>query len=81
MKTDIQIAQEAKMLPITEIAAALGVTDEELEQYGRFKAKINDAFLKRTAGKPDGKLILVIAINPPPQVRARPPRPWVLVWR
>ena len=66
MKTDIQIAQEAKMLPITEVAAALGVQDEELEQYGRYKAKINDAFLKRTASKKDGKLILVTAINPTP---------------
>ena len=55
MKTDIQIAQEAKMLPITDIAASLGVTEEELEQYGRFKAKINDAFLNRTKDKKNGK--------------------------
>lgn len=66
MKTDIQIAQEAKMLPITEIAAELGVTDEELELYGRYKAKITDAFLKRTENKKNGKLILVTAINPTP---------------
>ena len=66
MKTDIQIAQEAKMLPITDIAASLGVTEEELEQYGRFKAKINDAFLNRTKDKKNGKLVLVTAINPTP---------------
>ena len=66
MKTDIQIAQEATMLPITAVAAELGVADEELEQYGRYKAKISDAFLKRTASKPNGKLILVTAINPTP---------------
>ena len=66
MKTDIQIAQEAKMLPIAEIAAELGVADEELELYGRYKAKITDAFLTRTASKKNGKLILVTAINPTP---------------
>ncbi len=66
MKTDIQIAQEAKMLPITDIATSLGVTEEELEQYGRYKAKINDAFLNRMKDKPNGKLVLVTAINPTP---------------
>ena len=66
MKTDIQIAQEAKMLPIAEIAAELGVAAEELELYGRYKAKITDSFLKRTASKKNGKLVLVTAINPTP---------------
>ena len=66
MKTDIQIAQEAKMLPISEIANKLGMQDEELELYGRYKAKINDSFLKRTADRKNGKLILVTAINPTP---------------
>ncbi len=66
MKTDIEIAREAKMLPITQIAASLGIEDDELELYGRYKAKINDAFLKRMSGKPDGKLVLVTAINPTP---------------
>ena len=66
MKTDIQIANEAKMLPIAKIAEELGVTDDELEFYGKYKAKINDEFLKRMADKPDGKLILVTAINPTP---------------
>ncbi len=66
MKTDIQIAQEAKMLPIIEIAKTLGIEDDELELYGKYKAKINDAFLKRTADRKNGKLILVTAINPTP---------------
>ena len=66
MKTDIQIANEAKMLPIVEIAKELDVKDDELELYGKYKAKINDDFLKRMSTKPDGKLILVTAINPTP---------------
>ena len=66
MKTDIQIAQEAKMLPIAQIAKNLGIEDDELELYGKYKAKINDAFLKRTADRKNGKLILVTAINPTP---------------
>ena len=66
MKTDIEIAKEAKMLPITEIATKLGIEDDELEMYGKYKAKINDAFLKRTADRKNGKLILVTAINPTP---------------
>ena len=66
MKTDIQIAQEAKLLPIADIAKEFGVTDDELELYGKYKAKITDAFLKRTEAKENGKLILVTAINPTP---------------
>ncbi|MBO5416618.1 MAG: formate--tetrahydrofolate ligase [Clostridia bacterium] len=66
MKTDIQIATEAKMLPIKEIAAKLDITDDELELYGKYKAKINDDFLTRMKDKPNGKLILVTAINPTP---------------
>ena len=66
MKTDIEIAKEAKMLPITEIATVLGIEDDELELYGKYKAKINDAFLKRMADRKNGKLILVTAINPTP---------------
>ena len=66
MKTDIEIAKEAKMLPITEIAKKLDIKDEELELYGNYKAKINDEFLKRTASRKNGKLILVTAINPTP---------------
>ncbi len=66
MKTDIEIAKEAKMLPITVIAKNLGVEDDELELYGKYKAKINDDFLKRTENRKNGKLILVTAINPTP---------------
>ena len=66
MKPDIEIAKEAKLAPITEVAHALGVTDDELELYGKYKAKINDAFLTRMANKKNGKLILVTAINPTP---------------
>ncbi|MBE6557072.1 MAG: formate--tetrahydrofolate ligase [Ruminococcaceae bacterium] len=66
MKTDIQIAQEAHMLPITDVAKMLDVKDDELELYGKYKAKINDAFLNRMKDKPEGKLVLVTAINPTP---------------
>ena len=66
MKTDIEIAKEAKMLPIADIAKQLGIEDDELELYGKYKAKINDAFLRRTADRKNGKLILVTAINPTP---------------
>ncbi len=66
MLTDIEIAKGASMRPITEIAEGLGILPEELEPYGRYKAKIGDAFIQRTAARPDGKLILVTAINPTP---------------
>lgn len=66
MKTDIEIAQEAKMLSINQIAQKLGITEEELEPYGRFKAKISDEVYKRLENKPNGKLVLVTAINPTP---------------
>ena len=65
-KTDIQIAQECKMQKITEIAKVAGVDEKYLEQYGRYKAKVDYALLKDTEGKPEGKLILVTAINPTP---------------
>lgn len=64
--SDIEISSKAVMKPITEIAAELGIRDEELEQYGRYKAKINDNFIKRNADRKDGKLVLVTAINPTP---------------
>ena len=64
--SDIEIAQSAKMKPITQIAEALGICEDELETYGRYKAKINDRFIKRNADRKDGKLILVTAINPTP---------------
>ena len=65
MKTDIEIAQSAKMQPITEIAKTAGIPEEYLEQYGKHMAKIDTALLRETAGK-DGKLILVTAITPTP---------------
>lgn len=66
MKTDVQIAQEAQMKPITDIAAQLDITDDEIELYGKYKAKIDLGVLDRLQDKPDGKLILVTAINPTP---------------
>lgn len=66
MLSDIEIAQQAKLLPIARVAEALGVLEEELEPYGRYKAKINDHLYSRLKDKKDGKLILVTAINPTP---------------
>lgn len=66
MKTDIQIAQEATMLPIKDVAASIGITEDDLELYGKYKAKISDELINRTKKNPDGKLILVTAINPTP---------------
>ncbi|WP_413375538.1 formate--tetrahydrofolate ligase [Alkalihalobacillus sp. 1P02AB] len=66
MKTDVQIAQEAKMLPISEMAKYLEIREEELELYGKYKAKVSLDVLSRLEDKPDGKLILVTAINPTP---------------
>jgi len=66
MKTDIEIAQEAKMLPIGEVAAKLSIFDEDLEFYGRYKAKFADSLCEKIAKNPDGKLVLVTAINPTP---------------
>lgn len=66
MKTDIQIAQATEMKPVTEIAEQLGIEAEELELYGKYKAKLSDACIERVFGNPDGKLILVTAINPTP---------------
>ena len=66
MKTDIQIAQEATMLPITEIAEQVGLTPDDLEMYGKYKAKLSDECMERVAKEEDGKLVLVTAINPTP---------------
>ncbi len=66
MKTDIQIAQEAVMEPITKVAAGVGVNPEDLELFGKYKAKLNNEYLKKIEGNPEGKLILVTAINPTP---------------
>ena len=66
MKTDIQIAQEAVMLPIKEVAASIGINEDDLELYGKYKAKLSDELMDRTKNNPNGKLILVTAINPTP---------------
>ena len=66
MKTDIQIAQEATMLPIKDVAASIGIEEDDLELYGKYNAKISDELINRTKKNPDGKLILVTAINPTP---------------
>lgn len=66
MLSDIEIAQGATLKPISEIAEQIGLLPEEYEPYGRYKAKITDEFLNRMADKPNGKLILVTAINPTP---------------
>jgi len=66
MLTDIEIAQQCKMKPITEIAAQLGIQPQELEPYGHYKAKVSDELADRLADRPNGKLVLVTAINPTP---------------
>ena len=66
MLTDIQIAQLCKMKPINQIASELGIKDDELELYGKYKAKLTDDLWERVKDRPDGKLVLVTAINPTP---------------
>lgn len=66
MKSDIEIAQEAKMLPIREVAEQLGLEEEDLELYGKYKAKLSDSCIRRFSAQENGKLILVTAINPTP---------------
>ncbi len=66
MLSDIEIAQQAELLPIAEVAKKIGIKDGEFEPYGRFKAKLNDSLADRLSSKPDGKLVLVTAINPTP---------------
>lgn len=66
MKSDIEIAQEAVMLPIKEVAAGYGITEDDLELYGKYKAKLTDELWEQIKDRPDGKLVLVTAINPTP---------------
>ena len=66
MKTDIQIAQEAQMMPIREVTAGFGITEDDMELYGKYKAKLSDELWNRIKDRPDGKLVLVTAINPTP---------------
>ncbi len=66
MLTDIEIASSAKMLKIKDIAAALGISEDDIEPYGQYKAKLSESLFEKLSGKDDGKLILVTAINPTP---------------
>ena len=66
MKTDIQIAQEAKMEHIKDVAARAGIEENELEFYGKYKAKLSDELWDKIKDREDGKLVLVTAINPTP---------------
>lgn len=66
MKSDIQIAQETELEPIGDIAARLGIEQDDLQLYGSYKAKISLKAMERFRDRPDGKLILVTAINPTP---------------
>ena len=66
MKTDIQIAQEAVMKPIKEVAASIGIQEDDLELYGKYKAKLSDELWESVKDRPDGKLVLVTAITPTP---------------
>ena len=66
MLSDIEIAQSTQLKPIVQVAKELGIEEEELELYGRYKAKLNQSLFQRLQDKPDGKLVLVTAINPTP---------------
>ncbi|MEE0869128.1 MAG: formate--tetrahydrofolate ligase, partial [Ruminococcus sp.] len=66
MLSDIEIAQQAELLPIKEVAAKIGISEDELEFYGKYKAKLSDELANRVQNNPDGKLVLVTAINPTP---------------
>ena len=66
MLTDIEIAQSTKLRPIADVAGDLGIQEDELEFYGKYKAKLNESVFARLKERPDGKLILVTAINPTP---------------
>ena len=66
MLSDIEIAQQTEMLPIRQVAEKLGIKEDELEYYGKYKAKLSEELIKRTSDEKDGKLILVTAINPTP---------------
>lgn len=66
MKTDIEIAQEAELKPIQDVAAKLGIAQDDLELYGKYKAKLSDELIEQVEGRTNGKLILVTAINPTP---------------
>ena len=78
MKSDIEIAQAANMIPIWEVAEQLNIPKDELEMYGKYKQSLEMSFGIEVKDNPDGKLILVTAINPTPARRARQQLPLVL---
>lgn len=80
-KSDIEIAQETQMAVINEIAEKLEIHDEFVENYGKYKAKIDYRMLKTYQDKPNGKLILVTAINPTPAGEGKRPLRWAWVMR
>ena len=69
MKTDIEIAQESVMMPIKEVAESYGISEDDLELYGKYKTKLTDDLWKKVKDKKDGRLVLVTAINPTPRGR------------
>ena len=71
MKTDIEIAQEAKMVPIREVAAKLGIEEDDLELYGKYKTKLSSDLWEKVKNNKDGKLVLVTAINPTPAAQGK----------
>ena len=80
-KTDVQIAQEATMLPISEVAKQIGISDDYLIHYGKYKAKIDLKLLEELKDKEDGKLILVSAINPTPAGEGKTTvNIWTIIW-
>ena len=82
MKTDIQIAQEATMLPIKDVAANYGIAEDDLELYGKYKAKFSDEFIKSLDEKPNGKLVLMTATQHlPEKVRQQQVSVWHRLWR
>ena len=66
MKTDIQIAQEAHMRPISQVAQSVGISEDDLALYGKYKEKVDHRLLKKMEATPDAKVILVTAISPTP---------------
>lgn len=80
--SDIEIAQNAKLLPITDLARdRLGIPEEHLDPYGRYKAKLSLDYIESLGERPNGKLVLVTAISPTPPAKARLPPPWGSVMR
>ena len=78
MLSDIEIAQQATLLPVKEVAAQIGITEDELEFYGKYKAKLSDELSARVSANPDGKLILARPLQV--KVKPLPPQVWDRLW-